>query len=336
MYLKRLKIWSMAIVIGVLPIGSAFGQSGWDPIHLYHRVMPNGVAIASYHQIKINDFRKILMDAFEASGFSFMDVATTKDEYSKYRFSYPVSSKGKSDAILLVLTTDEKVDRSGRCTTCFLRRVDLPNLLDIKGSPWMIQYDAGHRIYTGIDQAFEKIRVDGKKYMDESFGFNYTNLWQKERNVLGNSFTVVSPQELKSATIDAYRAAGFIFVDEKQKKLTVDGSELKFIFPIDPEQTAGVAYAVTFFSQLDREGACHPCEMDESFDPYQTLPAAGLSGMAKRLTLESRFASARMLAYEKLKGVTERYLRPRSVFTIPVRSVPLGSPRPPRMPVAVT
>ena len=58
--------------------------------------------------------------------------------------------------------------------------------------------------------------------------------------------------------------------------------------------------------------------------------------MSSRLTLESRFTAARMQALEKLKSGTEHYLRPETVFTIPPKPAPLGSPRPQIQPPIVT
>ena len=58
--------------------------------------------------------------------------------------------------------------------------------------------------------------------------------------------------------------------------------------------------------------------------------------MSSRLTLESRFTAARMQALEKLKSGTEHYLRPETVFTLPPKPAPLGSPRPQIQPPIVT
>jgi len=43
-----------------------------------------------------------------------------------------------------------------------------------------------------------------------------------------------------------------------------------------------------------------------------------------------------MQALEKLKSGTEHYLRPETVFTIPPKPAPLGSPRPQIQPPIVT
>lgn len=336
MLFKLTKNWVITVVLGGALIGNASGLSAGSPVDLYYRTMPESVAIASYRHIKIDELRKLVIGAFEASDFSFISVSKIKEDEWQYRFSYPVPANGKVDTIFLVLKVDENVDKNKRCVSCFLRRVDLPNLLEIKGLSWMAQYDTGYQVYTRIDRAFEKVRVDGQAYMDASIGFNYKNFWQKEQNLFGNSFTGVSPQDLKTLTIDAYLAAGFVFAGEKQAKLSADGSVFNFIFPLDSDQAVGVAYGVGFYSQMKKDGACHPCEVNEYFDPYQTLPAAGLTGMASRLTLESRFTAARMLAFEKLKSGTERYLRPRTEFVVPAKTVPLGSPRPSFVPIAAT
>lgn len=335
MRLKQLKAWSIAAVLATMLIGNAFSEVV-GPTAVWRKAAPSAVPVAIYRGIKVDEFRQLVIGAFEASGFSWVSIAKTEDGLLHYRFSYPAPSGTKTEPIALVLRVDENFDKNKRCANCFLRLARLPDASAIESLPWMAQYDLSSQIFPDIDRAFERIRVDGQKYMDASFGFNYKNQWQGERNRYGNSFSGVGLPELKAATVDAYRAAGFVFSGDEQKQPNGSVSELNFTYPFDPNQPAGAIYKVVLASQLDASGNCYPCEMSESFDPHQALPAAGLGGMATRLTLESRFTAARTLAYEKLRSSTERYLRPRSVFTVPPKPAPLGSPRPAPMPMVVT
>lgn len=334
--MKPLKSWILTAAFGMALMGSVFGQTGASPFLLHYKAGPSSLPVAIYQGIGVDKFRKLVTGAFEASQFSLVDIEKTKDGVSQYSFSYPAPSGGKAESVTLVLKVDENLDRNKRCANCFLRLAALPEALAIQKLPWMAQYDLSSQILPAIDRAFDKIRIDGQKYMDPRFGFNYKSQWQGERNLFGNSFSGVGLPELKAATVDAYRAAGFVFTRAEQNNPNGGPSELSFVFPLDPDQPAGAVYKVFVYKQLDASGNCHPCEMSESFDPHQTLPAAGLSGMASRLTLESRFTAARTLAYEKLRNATERYLRPRSVFAVPPKPAPLGSPRPPIMPAVVT
>ena len=156
--------------------------------------------------------------------------------------------------------------------------------------------------------------------------------WRKEP--VQNSFVGVEPEDLIAKIIDAYRAAGFTFV--KEEKIDSTASKLTLSFPISQDQAEGVVYTIAVSSQFDARGRCYPCEISETYDPYQRLPAAGLSGIPNRLTLESRFSAARIQAFEALMSATGRYLRPGTVFTIPAKLAPLGSPRPQMLPAAVT
>jgi hypothetical protein len=173
--------------------------------------------------------------------------------------------------------------------------------------------------------------------MDARFGFHYQDQWRGERNLYENSFIGVGLPDLKAVTIASYRAAGFTFVgDDDQKDSAMSRSELVFSCPVDPDQAAGVAYKVMLAGQFNEHGACFPCEMREVYDPYQQLPPAGLSGISNRLSLESRFTAARTLAFDQLKGATERYLRPGTEFFVPPKPAPLGSPRPRPIPPVPT
>lgn len=328
MRLKDWKNWALAVFLGTTLLGNAFGQTDGSPFLLHYKPKPNHMPVAAYRGIEVAAFRKLVTGAFEASGFSLKAITKMKDGQSQYSFSHPGVSADKAESIALVLKVDENLDPHRRCMNCFLRSTELPDAPAIEKLPRMVQYDLSSLIFPAIDRAYDRIRIDGQQYMDASFGFSYKNQWQGERNLYGNAFSGVRLPALKAATVNAYRAAGFVFAGDEQEDVNGGASKLDFTFPLEPDQAAGAVYKVVFISQLDASGNCHPCEMSESFDPHQALPAAGLSGMAARLTLESRFSAARALAFDKLKEATERYLRPRSVFTVPPKPAPLGSPRP--------
>lgn len=328
--------WVLAIVLAPTLFGNVFAEPAASPIWLHHKLRSTSVPVAIYRSIRVDEFRKLVTRAFEASGFAFVAITHDKDGALRYRFSYSALLEGKAENYALVLRVDENVDKKGRCANCFLRFAELPDARAMGRLPWMAQYDLSSRIFPGIDRAFDRIRADGQKYMDAGFGFNYTQQWQGERNQYGNSFSAVSLPDLKTAVVNAYRAAGFLPTGDAQAARSSEPLELNFVFPLEADAGTGPAYKVVVFHQLDPRGNCYPCEVVESFDPYQTLPAAGLSGMASRLTLESRFTIARTLAFDNMRAATERHLRPRSVFTVPPKPAPLGSPRPPPTPAVVT
>lgn len=336
MILRRWKNMGLTAVLAMALIGNAVGQTSESliafPFKRASRVLP----VAMYEHVTVDEFRKLVKGAFEASGFSFVGFSTTKEGALQYRFSYPAPWGSKAENVALVLRVDEELDKKKRCAKCFLRQAELSDVSMVQSLPWMAQYTLSSQIFPAIDRAFEKIRVDGEKHMDADFGFNYQNQWQGERNLYGNSFVGVKVPALKAIVVDAYRTAGFVFTGDEKLDSNPDFSALGFVFPLHSDPSLGAVYKVHFVSQLDANGNCYPCEMREIFDPHQTLPAAGLSGMPARLTLASRFTVARTLAFDQLKESTGRYLRPRSVFTVPPKLEPLGSPRPPVFPAVVT
>lgn len=334
--LRSIRSFVLPIFLGMVLLGSASGQSGNAPILLHPSYALNTLPVAIYQNIKVDDFRRLVMGAFEDSGFSPTTIAKTKDEATQYKFSYSVPVGKNVRSAELVVRVNENLDRNKRCANCFLRLAELPDLAALQKLPWMDQYEIAGHIFPAIDRAFAKIRADGQSAMDARFGFNYRDQWRGERNLYENSFVGIDLPDLKAATIASYRAAGFTFVGDDQKDPAMGRSELVFSFPIDPDQAAGVVYKILLVSQLDERGACFPCEMREAYDPYQQLPPAGLSGMSNRLSLEPRFAAARSLAFDQLKGAIERHLRPRTVFLVPSKPAPLGSPRPRPVPPVVT
>lgn len=335
----RMKLWRPVMglfSLGMLLAGHVVAQSGAEPILLHPRATSSALPVATYQKLAVEDFRKLVTSAFEDAGFTLTDVTRTKEGAGRYHFLYAVPVDLEVHRVAVVVGVDENADRNRRCASCFLRLTTLEELTALQKLPWLAQYELSSRIFPAIDQAYARIRAQGQSSMDAAFGFNYRNQWQGERNLLENAFAGIDLPALKAATIEAYRSAGFVFVSDEQTESGLGRSELVFSFPIDPEQPAGVAYKIKLLSQLDARGACVTCEMQEAYDPYQRLPPAGLSGMPARLTLESRFTAARTLAFERLRGATERYLRPRTKFVVPPKPAPLGSPRPAPVPVVVT
>lgn len=324
------------LVLGAALLGSAQAQSGPAPILLHPRSTASALPVATYQKLKVDDFGKLVTSAFEDAGFTLSTIKKTRQGAAHYHFVYAVPVEPDVHRIAVVVGADENADRNGRCASCFLRVAALPELATLQTLPWLTQYELSSRLFPAIDQAYARIQRRGQTFMDASEGFGYRDQWQGERNLLENAFAGIELATLKAATIESYRAAGFVFVGDASKVLAQGHSELVFSFPIDSDPSVGVVYKVSLWSQVDARGACATCEMREAYDPYQRLPPAGVSGMPARLTLESRFTAARALAFERLRSATERYLRPRTEFMVPPKPAPLGSPRPSPLPVAVT
>lgn len=334
MQIKQLRKLMYSLLLGVTLIGNASAKNVAAPILLHPSTASEAFAIAAYKGMQAENFSKMVSTAFENAGFSSRTSERMKDGTVRYTFAYPVAMEGQVQNIEVVLRTDENIDKKGRCATCFLRTTVLTDFAHLQQAPWMLQYAVNRQVLPAIDQAYASIQQDGQAFMDGSLGFDYKNQWQGEKNLYENSFVGIEQTSLKSTVIDAYRAAGFIFQGDIRKDLRV--SDLVFSFPVDPDQAEGVVYKISLASQLDASDRCYPCEITEVYDPYQKLPAAGLSGMSKRLTLESRFAASRALALEKLKNSTAQFLRAGTMFTMPPKPAPLGSPRPHIRPMTVT
>lgn len=334
--LKSLRSFVLSIFWGMVLLKSASGQLGNAPLMLHPTLSSNTLPVAAYRDIKVEEFRKLVVGAFEDSRF-LLTAVEVKGGETHYKFSYPVRVGKGVQNIELLVRVNENLDKRKRCANCFLRLAELPDLPALRNLPWMAQYEVSSAIFPAIDRAFGKIRTTGQASMDRSFNFEYRDQWRGERNLYENSFVGINLSDLKAATIDSYRAAGFTFVSDDQKGSAEGRTELVFYFPIEPDQAAGVVYKVVFAAQFNEHGSgCYPCEMKEAYDPYQQLPPAGLTGMSNRLTLESRFTAARTFAYERLKSGTGQYLRPGTVFLVPPKPAPLGSPRPSPVPVVVT
>lgn len=272
--------------------------------------------------------------AFQKSGFSLVAVDEQKGKSTVFQFRFDADPKSRL-APTVLMSADELPDSRRRCNPCFLRFAEIKNVQEIKALPWMAQYDLSARLIPAIDNAYSTIESVGREHLDPAFPFSYKREWEGEKNLYGNSFVGISLPGLKEAVVRAYRSAGFVPIENE---LPSRPSELAltFSFPVDPARDGGVVYKVMIYSQYDADGHCHPCEVAEQYDPYQQLPAAGLSGVLNRATLESRFTTARSAAFESMRSELERYLRPRSAFLVPPKRAPLGSPPPPPTPPVVT
>ncbi|MDQ0013093.1 hypothetical protein J2W23_001472 [Variovorax boronicumulans] len=289
---------------------------------------------AAYRNISAAEFRSMVRKAFQASGFTFIAVDEQKNKSTIIQFEFALDPKIGSKPKILV-STDELLDGRKKCNPCFLRFAQVSNAAEIGALPWMAQYDLSALLVPAIDKAYSNLESSGREHLDPSFGFGYKPQWKGELNRFGNSYTGISLPDLKELIFSAYRNAGFIPIDgDIDSKAPELG--LTFSFPIDPAKDGGAVYKLSIRSQYDANGHCYPCEVDEQYNPYQRLPPAGLSGILNRATLESRFSAARSTAFENMRTDLARYLRPRSVFSVPVKPAPLGSPPPPPTPIVVT
>jgi len=272
--------------------------------------------------------------AFQEAGFVFVSAKEQKDKLTTIQFDLAINPKTEPTPTILA-SIDELLDGRKKCDPCFLRFTEISNEREIRALPWMMQYKVTSLLVPAIDKAYSNIESSGRTHLDPSFSFNYKPQWKGEQNLFGNSYTGISLTDLKDRVINAYRSAGFTPIesntDPKSSEL-----DLIFNFPIDLTKDGGAIYKLRIHSQFDSNGRCYPCEVTENYDPYQRLPPAGLSGVLDRATLESRFSTARSTAFENTRIDLERYLRPRSGFTVPIKPAPLGSPRPPPTPIVVT
>lgn len=289
---------------------------------------------AAYRDISASEFRSMVRQAFQKSGFAFVAVNEQKGKSMVFEFRLDGDAKTRPAAVVLV-SADELLDGRKKCSPCFLRFAEVRNAQEIKALPWIAQYDMSARLVPAIDKAYATIESAGREHLDPSFGFNYKRQWEGEQNLFGNSFVGISLPALRESIIRAYRSAGFVPVEDDVPSKAPELA-LTFSFPVDPAKEGGVVYQIRLHNQYDADGHCHPCELTENYNPYQPLPPAGLSGVLSRATLESRFTAARSAAYDSMRTELERHLRPRSVFSVPPKPAPLGSPPPAPTPPVVT
>lgn len=289
---------------------------------------------AAYRNISAAEFRLMVRKSFQASGFSFSSIDEPKNKPATIKFNLVTDSTITLKPTIHVFI-DELLDGRKRCNPCFLRSTEISNTSEINALPWMAQYNLTSLLVPAIDKAYSNIESSGRAYQDPSFNFSYKPQWGGERNLFGNSYVGIALPDLKERIVNAYRNAGFIPI-ENEANPKASELDLVFNFPIDPTKESGAVYEIQIRSQFDENGHCYPCEVIEQYNPYQRLPPAGLSGVLNRATLESRFSAARTAAFESIRIDLERYLRPRSKFTVPSKPAPLGSPPPPPTPVVVT
>jgi hypothetical protein len=299
----------------------------------FHKRYESSMPVAIYKDIKAEDLKKMIVTAFKESNFSLISINEAADQGTLYNFSYKIEFDGKIHTVNLVTRSNGNVNSQKRCANCFLRFTNFSDDSFAKNLPWMVQYELSSKVFPDLDKAYDKIKMNGQKYMDQQFGFDYKNQWQGERNSssYGNAFIGIDISTLKREVIKAYTDAGFNLSQERSSGL--NSLSIVFSFPIDNEEKReGVVYIVHFLNQFSSNEFCSPCEVTEAYNPYQKLPAAGILGIQNRLTLESRFSSSRERAFELLNNSTARYLRPRTTFLIPPKPAPLGSILPNRPP----
>lgn len=312
---------------------TAFAQPQ-SALNLSYKIGRPTYPVAAYRNISVAEFRSMVSKAFQKSGFSLVAVDEQKNKSTVFEFKLDVDPKMQLVPKVLV-SADELLDSRRKCNPCFLRFAEIKNLQDVKALPWMAQYGLSALLVPAIDNAYATIESAGRPYLDPSFKFNYKKQWEGEQNLFGNSFIGIDLPSLKESIVRAYRSAGFVSVESESPPKNAEIS-LMFNFPVDPAKEGGAVYKVRIYGQYDADGHCYPCEVTEQYDPHQKLPPSGLSGVLSRATLESRFTAARNAAYENMRTELERHLRPRSVFSVPPKQAPLGSPPPAPTPMVVT
>lgn len=319
---------ALFLVLGFGSLSMSNAQSDRPPIAIAE-ARSSAFPLAIYRDIKANDLHQILVNSFLESNFSLIEKTKDADGSTTFQFAFPIDNTSQSGRVVFGFKVDGTVVNN-KCMNCFLRWGRVLNEKAIGKLPWMTQYDLSSRLYPAIDQSYASIKSKSQNYLDSKYGFVYKNMWSGERNqwVDSNVYVNVKLPDLKQALVRAFTEAGFVLLRDSQPAANASDAALVFSFPIDSDKPEGVVYAIRLASQFDADGLCFPCEAHASYDPYQTLPPAGLSAMTNRLTLASRLESGLNSAYDRIKASTERYLRPRTQFTPPPKFVPPGSTRP--------
>jgi hypothetical protein len=330
---KYIKYYFFLSFMLSLLAASAFGQHMNNPISLYPISGPVAFPVARFQKIKVADFRKLIISSFEESDFEFASIKKTSSGQAWYKFNYLFPSNFGENRLVLSVLVDDEVGERSVCENCFLRRPAVAEDYLNKNIPWITQYDVSREMFLNVDKAYARISEKGKPYIDKSIGFDYRKIWNEERSLGQNSFTNVGLMELKSTITDAFVKAGFVSVGDSNAAQTSRYSELSFYYPINPENKAGIVYKFWIFAQFSETGSCFSCEVSESFDVYQPLPASGLTGVLSRLSLDSRFTAARTRAFADFKNSTERHLRPGTTFKVPPKEGTLGRTRPQFIPI---
>lgn len=331
---------AVLLVLGLGCFSISSGQPTANPIATVEARTAVALPVAIYRNIRVHDLNQLLIDSFSQSNFSLLAARKDADGIMAFQFSYPIYKNGKPGSVIFQFKVDGTVVNN-KCMGCFLRWGEIQDEKDIGKLPWMAQYDLSSRLYPDIDQAYESIKNKSRNYLDPQHGFEYTSRWTGERNRRGydNSYVNVKQPDLKREMVRAFTDSGFLLVRDSNPAADAPDSVLAFSFPIDSGKPDGVVYSIRFSSQFDGDGLCYPCEVRPVYDPYQTLPPAGLAAMPGRLTLASRFEAGLNSAYDQIKESTERYIRPRTQFIRPPKSAPPGSSwpaRPPLRPPVVT
>ena len=336
MLLERILFISFCVALGLGLVSNSNSEISPSPM-MVRQVSRNTFPIAIYKNIKVDDLSKLLVDSFSEFNFSLLAAKKNADGIMDFDFSYPIYTDGKPNSIIFRFKVDGTVT-SKRCMNCFLRGGWIQDEKSIEKLPWMIRYDLNSRLYPDIDRSYLAVKNKSETYIDRQHGFQYASMRSGEGNrfPFSNSYVNIQLPDLKREIARGFTDSGFVLLRDSNPALDAVVSTMVFSFPIKSGSTSGAVYSVRLENQFDSNGHCYPCEASGGYDPHQTLPPHGLSAMADRLTLASRFESSLNAAYDQIKASTERHLRPKTQFVRPRKYAPLGTPRPPLAPPVVT
>src|SRR5262245_46752378 len=120
LFVRSINRFLLPIFFSLALLETASGQSGGAPLLLHPISTSNTLPVAIYQNIRVEDFRKLVIGAFEDAGFSLTRIARTKDEAAtQYKFSYRVPVGKDVQSIELVVRVNENQDRNKRCANCF-------------------------------------------------------------------------------------------------------------------------------------------------------------------------------------------------------------------------
>lgn len=302
---------------------------------------PAALALSSYKGIGLGTFEKTVLSGLTAEGFVLDSTNRERDKDGQHnilmKFKYPLPIGDTSAPPLIVVKVDGTLDRSGNCVLCFLRGPYIEDHRALMKSSWMERYELRFQVNSRLDKSVSRVQGDLLKFAQNP-AITTETYWTGEENTEkdSNSFIVLSPAELKAKLVTQLSSAGFVFIDESNPWKLENSVFLNFIYPYTTGERMGAKYEIIINSQLDKNGNCYPCEVRESFDPYQNLPAPGLAGVLDRATISTRFYSSLSAAQDQMQSTLSQYLRPKTQFFRLKSSVTLGTPRPRPRPLVVT
>lgn len=302
---------------------------------------PAAMALSSYKGISLSALEKTVISGFAPEGFAVESTRRERDKDGQHnilmKFKYPLPTGDMSAPPLIIVKVDGMLDRSGNCVLCFLRGPYIEDGRTMMRSSWMERYELRFQVNSRLDKSISRVQSDLLKFAQNP-AITTVIYWTGEENTEkdSNSFIGLSPAELKSKLVTQLSSAGFVFIDERNPWKLENSVFLNFIYPYTNGESMGAKYEIIINSQLDKNGNCYPCEVRESFDPYQSLPAPGLAGVLDRTTISARFYSSLSAAQDQMQWTFSQYLRPRTQFFRLKSSVTLGTPRPRPRPLVVT